>query len=365
MKVLFLYNNDMEFANGGGRITKRNLYFCSKMAEVQSLRITRKEYCKNMNHVFRKFLNKFITFFMNFFLRAGGLSISIERNIMKLLKDNKYDYVFVDSSIYGRLVKKISKSNKTIVFFHNFEYKYYKDQISLKNPSAFLLFLSVLFNERLSCKYAELCLFITDKDRQDAENQYGIELKNYDIFPASFFDACVDTNFDTNGEYLLFVGSNFYANLNGIIWFIENILPNINKKLLVIGSGMKNALHKYELLYSNNSKLEVLDFVDDLRPYYLNSICVLAPLFLGSGMKVKVAEAFMYGNFVIGTDLAFEGYIIDNKVLSICNTATQFIKKINDLNQKEIDHKYIHQYFLNNYETENQVKKIQERLKTI
>lgn len=40
---------------------------------------------------------------------------------------------------------------------------------------------------------------------------------------------------------------------------------------------------------------------------------MVMPIFSGSGMKVKTAEALMYGKFLIGTKEAFEGYEIDEK----------------------------------------------------
>ena len=39
---------------------------------------------------------------------------------------------------------------------------------------------------------------------------------------------------------LLFVGSYFYANVNGLSWFIERILPQVNAKLIVVGANMYN-----------------------------------------------------------------------------------------------------------------------------
>ena len=60
------------------------------------------------------------------------------------------------------------------------------------------------------------------------------------------------------------------------------------------------------------------------------------PIFSGSGMKVKTAEALMYGKFLIGTKEAFEGYEIDEKIGILCNNANDFIKNINKYSQQNL-----------------------------
>lgn len=98
---------------------------------------------------------------------------------------------------------------------------------------------------------------------------------------------------------LLFVGSYFYANVNGLSWFIERILPQVNAKLIVVGANMD------KLSFKNNEKLEIHGFVDDLGEYYRNCDVVIAPIFEGSGMKTKTTEALMWGKYIIGTNESF------------------------------------------------------------
>ena len=54
-----------------------------------------------------------------------------------------------------------------------------------------------------------------------------------------------------------------------------------------------------------------------------------APIFDGSGMKTKVAEALMYGKKVVGTPEAFSGYEdIVKKAGWVCTTAVDFVAAI-------------------------------------
>ena len=77
----------------------------------------------------------------------------------------------------------------------------------------------------------------------------------------------------------------------------------------------------------------VVGTVDDLSEWYLNACFVIAPIFDGSGMKTKVAEALMYGKRIIGTPEAFSGYEgIADRVGWICTTAADFVNAIEQAN---------------------------------
>jgi glycosyltransferase involved in cell wall biosynthesis len=87
-----------------------------------------------------------------------------------------------------------------------------------------------------------------------------------------------------------------------------------------------------EVIHKTNclpDRVEVVGGVDDLGKWYRRARFAVAPIFDGSGMKTKVAEALMHGKRIIGTSVAFEGY--DDALPSagwICNDADAFIKAI-------------------------------------
>jgi len=61
-------------------------------------------------------------------------------------------------------------------------------------------------------------------------------------------------------------------------------------------------------------------------PWYLGASFVIAPIFDGSGMKTKVAEALMFGKRIVGTPEAFTGYEEHvAEVGVVCRTQGEFI----------------------------------------
>ena len=128
----------------------------------------------------------------------------------------------------------------------------------------------------------------------------------------------------------LFVGSNFFGNTEGLKYFITNILPDVDIHLTIVGNGMSKA-------FSNNEKISVFDFVDDLQEFYLNTDFVLLPIISGGGMKTKTAEAMMFGKAIVGTMDAFCGYDIDKlKGIYVCKTKEDFISAINRIYKEQI-----------------------------
>lgn len=128
---------------------------------------------------------------------------------------------------------------------------------------------------------------------------------------------------------MLFVGSSFFANNDGVQWFLDNVFPKIgNAHFTIVGKGMDS-------VFSSRKNIEVKGFVPNLSAYYYSADVVVVPIFHG-GMKTKTAEALMYGSSVVGTTKAFEGYDIDfNRIGGRANTLEEMVDRINRLKDSE------------------------------
>jgi glycosyltransferase involved in cell wall biosynthesis len=136
----------------------------------------------------------------------------------------------------------------------------------------------------------------------------------------------LETSEAFDGEpYALFVGGTFYANRAGIQWFVRQVVPRINLKICIVGRGFEALRSELEV----PGKVEVVGAVESLADWYRRARFVIAPIFDGSGMKTKVAEALMYGKKVVGTPEAFSGYEeIASEAGWTCETADGFVAAI-------------------------------------
>jgi len=125
--------------------------------------------------------------------------------------------------------------------------------------------------------------------------------------------------------FALFVGGNFYANRDGIAWFVQHVAPRVDIKVCVVGKGMEDMRAQIEI----PGRVEVVGPVDSLAEWYRRARFVIAPIFDGSGMKTKVAEALMHGKKVIGTPEAFSGYErVAARAGWCCYSPTEFVSAI-------------------------------------
>jgi glycosyltransferase involved in cell wall biosynthesis len=121
---------------------------------------------------------------------------------------------------------------------------------------------------------------------------------------------------------LLFVGNMTYQpNAEGLKWFVSAVLPLLERHVSVDVVG--DAPDDVRDLTSD--RVRVHGWVSDVRPYYRESDVVIAPLWAGSGSRIKLLEAFVYGRPVVATSIAVAGIDAENgRHLRIADTPSEF-----------------------------------------
>lgn len=87
---------------------------------------------------------------------------------------------------------------------------------------------------------------------------------------------------------------------------------------------------KIKVGINNIENIEIHGFIENLQTFYSEANAVVMPIKIGTGMKVKVAEALMFGKSIIGTPIAFEGYEFDKEIAKLCNSEKEFIDFLNN-----------------------------------
>lgn len=332
MKVLFITKNFEQVKNDGGSVvTKRNYELLLKLFGEENVDV---EIVPAPNS-FMKIVN-LIT------LQDYGICLKQRKKLKK--KVLNYDYVFFNSSLYGNLIKFCNtKKLKTVVYFHNVEYCYYYALYKFKKSLLSFVFCKYIkFIERKSCNNS-LCKVVLNK--RDSINLYSVYKINSDlIIPISMKPHFMGVeNFLHLRNKCGFIGSNFFANQEGLKWFIDNVLPYINKKFVVAGSICEWIRN----FYPNNELIEVVGYVEDLKDFYSNIDFIVSPIFSGSGMKTKSVEALSYGIPIIGTGEAFVG-IESDKTGKLCSSSKEFIDAINSFDVTTYNRIGIKEYFNKN-----------------
>ena len=153
----------------------------------------------------------------------------------------------------------------------------------------------------------------------------------------------------------------FPANVEGIEWFVKNVLPRVTIRMQIVGKGMEK-LKEADWMRPD---IEVLSNVPDLGPLFEAADIMVLPIFKGSGMKVKTCESLMYGNNIIGTPEAWSGYELDYaKAGGCCLTGDEFVAAINDFCERPRPrfNAYSREIFINQYSADRMVEKFQAML---
>jgi glycosyltransferase involved in cell wall biosynthesis len=122
------------------------------------------------------------------------------------------------------------------------------------------------------------------------EDTYHLGDDNFLLFPQIEFDA-------TEKSIFFFGTLSWEANLDGLCWFIQNVWPLLKKAepniiFYIIGKNPPSRLKK---LAHNSGRIRLTGFVEDLDTYMSKCRVFVNPVRFGSGIKVKMLDAFYRG----------------------------------------------------------------------
>lgn len=108
---------------------------------------------------------------------------------------------------------------------------------------------------------------------------------------------------------ILFVGSlDYSANVDAVRHLASDILPHLTRRdVSVTVIGVNPARAVYAAARRAPVRIDVLGYVEDLRPYVETSRCLVVPLRYGGGTRLKILEALSQGLPVLSTSLGCEG----------------------------------------------------------
>lgn len=260
-----------------------------------------------------------------------GLNEAILNKALQTIREENISKVFVDGSNLGAFVKAAKQTFPHVeisTFFHNVEARFFLGSLKqTKSLRALAVLIANYLAERKTVRYSDKIICLSERDSRLLRKLYGRAATH--ISPMALQDKLPSgldlAARDNREKFALFVGGVFYANRAGISWFVKQVAPHISMKICIVGRGFEDLKHELE----REGKVEVVGAVDSLAKWYVDSHFVIAPIFDGSGMKTKVAEALMFGKKIVGSPEAFSGYEdVAERAGWACATAKDFVTAI-------------------------------------
>ena len=156
-----------------------------------------------------------------------------------------------------------------------------------------------------------------------------------------YFKEMTKQKRNSNYTDILFFGAmNRDENVLSAIWFVDKVMPRIkdlNVRFVILGNKPTEAIRRME-----SDKVHITGFVDSIEPYFEKSMCLVAPLVLGAGIKIKILEALTSGIPVLTNDIGIEGIpAVHARDYFHCETPEEYENIIRKICNREIDEQSI------------------------
>jgi glycosyltransferase involved in cell wall biosynthesis len=260
-----------------------------------------------------------------------------QQKLIATLKSYKPDIVILDSLFTCGYIDEIKANTNAKIIYraHNVEYVIWKE-IALKTKSFFKKKYLQIQSERL--KNEELHLI------SKVDGIAAITAKDSDFFKSHFADKKLITlpftvdlkDYNDKNEYgkkaIFFIGAmDWYPNLEGVKWFIDKVWGSVlhqhpTAKFYIAGKAMPDELKKLE-----EKNIINLGEVDDAKTFMEKHPLMIAPIFSGGGLKIKIIEAMAMGKIVVCNPEAATGIPITDKVnILLADSSLAFIDVISE-----------------------------------
>lgn len=129
---------------------------------------------------------------------------------------------------------------------------------------------------------------------------------------------------------ILFTGTSVPRNMTALRQFVSNVFPLIEKKLpdielLVAGNFHSRAQSNFKK-YKN---IHFTGYVDDIKPFFNQSLLYIAPFRETHGSKLKIAEAMSMSMCIVSTPKGVRGFhLVDRESVFISHNDNEFAELV-------------------------------------
>lgn len=237
-----------------------------------------------------------------------------------------------------------NKINKIFVAYDISTISFRRRLTELKHPfrlfTHFIFWLEVYFYERQFLPKFDTVVAMSNIDM--AKLREIFDLKNVVVIPNGISQITPLTQQATKYLKLGYIGSfNHPPNRNAVSHFVYSIGPSLEKncfkfKYYLAGDNYPSEisrLTRFSNLVHTRNFINLGQVADSIQ-FYRKIDLLLAPIFSGSGTRIKILEALSYGVPVITTPVGVEGIGIKSPYLIIVKNPNDFVPQIIQLHDR-------------------------------
>ncbi len=274
-------------------------------------------------------------------------SAAVRKALRRELRDSKIDVVYLDHLGMARYLPEVRAerpSARTVLDQHNVESHFFEQfaerKTGAKKIAAKAEHRAAARFERASMRAVDAVVAISHEDAKHFDSLAGVHAH---VVPMVMpFERRARPRPTKNN--LCYVGNlRWHPNVAGLDWFCRDVWPKIRARVPdatfeIAGVGLKpDASGRLPVPDAwKVPGVTTIGFLEDLEPLYERSLAMLAPVFGGSGVRVKMLEGFRAGMPVVTTpDGAFGLPLYDGKEALVANDAEGFAERVERLVKDE------------------------------
>lgn len=263
------------------------------------------------------------------YLAAKWVSPRVALAIGNVLRKHEFDAIYIDHlgmCAYLPLVRRLAQKNgrgaRVVLEQHNVESDFFKQFADKKKG---LLNVAATREWKAAAKYeaqmlasVDAVVAISDTD-QDAFVHMAPRADCSVVPQVVTFKRTEWTS--GRPPRLCYIGNlGWHPNVEGLDWFAEKVWPLVRARaphitLRIGGSGLPKGPDGKPVVPEKWKRegIECIGFVEDLNAFYEDACAFLAPILGGSGVRIKVLEAFRGGMPLVTTVEGALGLPIENE----------------------------------------------------
>lgn len=328
------------------------IYFFSFKPIDFKLTYANKKYLRNYTKQYFFFEKKIFksedSFFSDFqpYWFADYESDELKLAIANCIKKNQINIIQVEFTQLLYLVKYLPKSAKKIYIAHDIStISFLRRIMQLKSLriilTAFFKLVEIYVYERYYFPKFDIVCSVSNEDQKSIVKWFNVKkiltAKN-GIEKVNFINKKPPKKIIKLG----YIGSFTHTpNKFAISYFLSEIVPLLEKKGVQFKFYIAGKNNPYEikslitaLQLKSKSSIIDLGFTPTVRSFFKEIDILVAPIFSGSGSRIKILESLSFSVPVISSKIGAEGLSIDNDYLSIANNKEEFVQKIIDMKEK-------------------------------
>lgn len=239
----------------------------------------------------------------------------ITAQLLQVLKRKRFDVIHADHSAMApaALWAKSIQNIPVGLRLHNVEWliwQRYADTLRNSLKRSYIKRQARLLRKSESELYSKMdvCFAITEENMREAKEiapSATIELASIGIQPEEWNpDLTIERK---HTEAILATTYKWVHNVEGVNWLAEKVLPLVREKISGATLRLLGKEPPAHFKNWNNLGVEVEGYVESVQPYLNRAGIYVAPLFVGSGIRIKIVEAMAMELPVVATSLAAEG----------------------------------------------------------